>query len=193
MTENVPLPLEFSRRLTAHPILRGAGLPRTARKGEQIFREDDATRLFILSHGLVKLSFISPDGKEWIRSFVAAPGVFGQRFLRAPQETGAFAAISLEPCTLTVYPYDVLERIGGQDPDLTRVGFELVRYYSLQRERRARNMLSLSAEESYRDFLSEHSEIATRISQADTARYLGITPVALSRIRSRMTPEQPGS
>jgi CRP-like cAMP-binding protein len=186
LTDTISLPLAFARGLAAIPEIRDAGVPRTAKKGEQIFRDDDASRLFIVQHGLIKLAFITPDGKEWIRSFVAAPGVFGQRFLRAPEEVGAFAAICLEPCTLVAYPYELLERVGGRDIELTRMGFELVRYYSLQRERRARNMLSLSAEESYRDFMAEHPEVAARISQADTARYLGITPVALSRIRSRM-------
>jgi CRP-like cAMP-binding protein len=56
----------------------------------------------------------------------------------------------------------------------------------MQRERRWRNMLSLSTEKAYKAFLEEHPDVASRITQADTARYLGITPVALSRIRGNM-------
>jgi CRP-like cAMP-binding protein len=187
MTDSTNLPLDFARGVAAIPTLRVAGVPRTFKKGESVFQGDEATtRLFILEHGLIKLCFLSDDGREWIRSFVAAPGVFGHRFLRAPEESGTFTAICLEPCTLISYPYDLVERIGGQDAALTLIGFNLIRHYSLQRERRARNMLALSAEDSYRDFLAEHPDVASRISQADTARYLGITPVALSRIRARM-------
>jgi CRP-like cAMP-binding protein len=47
-------------------------------------------------------------------------------------------------------------------------------------------MLSMSAEDAYREFLKDHPGIAERVTQADIARYLGITPVALSRIRGRM-------
>jgi CRP-like cAMP-binding protein len=166
--------------------LRGAAVQRTLRKGGEVFRPGDENSIFILEHGLVKLSFLPPNGKEWIRSFVQAPGVFGQPFLQAPEEEGTFSAVSLEHCTFTVYPYALLLRLGAAEPDLSRVSHDLIRLYALQRERRWRNMMGLSAEEAYREFLNEHPQIADRITQADIARYLGITPVALSRIRGRM-------
>jgi CRP-like cAMP-binding protein len=184
--ENADPALNFARRIAAHPELRSAGVHRTVTKGESAFREDDKARVFVVEHGLVKICFISTEDKEWIRSFVAAPGVFSDVYLQAPEEGTTFSAICLEDCSFIVYPYDLLVRVGAQHPELARVGFDVVQHYLLQRERRARNMLSLSAEESYRDFVQEHSQIADRITQADIARYLGITPVALSRIRSRM-------
>lgn len=180
--------LHFSRLLASRPEIRRAGIPRTVTKGGQIFREDDVDRIFVLEHGLIKLCFIPPDGKEWIRSFVAAPGAFGMRYLQTLEDTerGDFLAICLEHCSLIAYPYDLLNRLGSQDPELARAGVELIGHYTMQRERRWRNMMSLSTEKAYRAFIDEHPEIATRISQADTARYLGITPVALSRIRGTM-------
>ncbi len=180
--------LHFARLLASRPEIRRAGVPRTLKKGGQVFRDDDADRIFVLEHGLIKLCFIPPDGKEWIRSFVAAPGAFGMRYLQTRDETerGDFLAICLENCTLVAYPYDLLNRLGGEDPEVARAGLDLIHHYTMQRERRWRNMLSLSTEKAYRAFLEEHPDIATRITQADTARYLGITPVALSRIRGHM-------
>jgi len=180
------LALQLARGIAARPEVRGAGVHRTVRKGGQIFRPGDDDAIFIVEHGLVKLCFLPPDGKEWIRSFVASPGIFGMPFLQAPEEDGAFSAVSLEDCAFTVYPYALLLHHGASAPELSRVSHDLIRLYALQRERRWRNMLSMSAEEAYREFLGDHPGIAERITQADIARYLGITAVALSRIRGRM-------
>jgi len=179
--------LELSRKIASQPELRNAGTVRKVKKGEGAFRSGDETKVFFLESGLVKLCFTSQDGREWIRSFVAAPGVFSHLYLQSEQEDNIFSAMCLEDCTFTLYSYDLLRSVGVTHPDLARAGFDVVQYYLLQRERRMRNMLSLSAEDAYKDFLREHANIAGRITQADTSRYLGITPVALSRIRQRMT------
>ena len=44
----------------------------------------------------------------------------------------------------------------------------------------------LSPVQRYRLFLDEEPALAARIPQKDLALYLGITPVALSRIRGRL-------
>ena len=187
MSTREDLTQHFLRQIARFPELRSAGVRRTAKKGEEVFHPGDEQTMFAIEWGLVKLCFISGDGKEWIRSFVQAPGVFSQVYLQRPDEDTTFSAIALEDCAFTVYPYAMLVRIGAENPELVKAGFEVIQHYLLQRERRARNMLSLSAEESYRDFLQEHADIAGRITQADISKYLGITPVALSRIRQRMS------
>ena len=194
MTQAPDLTQHFLRQIASFPELRAAGVRRTAKKGEEVFRSGDEQTMLAIEWGLVKLCFISGEGKEWIRSFAAAPGVFSQVYLQRPDENTTFSAIALEDCAFTVYPYPLLVKVGQENPTLVRAGFEVIQAYLLQRERRARNMLSLTAEEAYRDFLREHADIAGRITQADVSRYLGITPVALSRIRQRMAlPELPES
>lgn len=186
MTPHHELALQLSRGIAARPELRSAGIPRTGKKGSLVFRPGDEDRIFFVEHGLVKLCFLPHDGKEWIRSFVAAPGAFGMPFLHAPEEEGSFAAVCLENCTFVAYPYDLLLRLGATHPDLARISHDLIRAYALQRERRWRNRLSLTLEGAYREFLNDHPGLLERITQGDIARYLGITPVALSRIRGRM-------
>ena len=188
MNESNDFALQLARGIASRPEMRGAGTPRSVKKGGLAFKPGDDTSIFFVEHGLVKLCFIPRDGKEWIRSFVAAPGAFGKPFLQAPQEEGTFEAICLEACTFTVYPYDTLLRLGAAHPDLSRISHDLIRTYALERERRWRNMLSLPAEAAYREFLKDHPGLVDRLTQADIARYLGITPVALSRIRGRMEP-----
>ncbi len=186
LTQIPELALRLARAFVSNAEVRASGVPRTLRKGAHVFRPGDDDSIFVLEHGLVKICFLPPDGKEWIRSFVSAPGLFGQPFLQSPEEDGSFSVVCIENCSFMVYPYALLLRHGASAPELSRVSHDLIRLYALQRERRWRNMLSMSAEEAYREFLTDHPGLADRITQADIARYLGITPVALSRIRRRM-------
>ena len=57
----------------------------------------------------------------------------------------------------------------------------------LKKELREHDLLCLSAEERYRNFLNDSPALVERITQMDMARYLGITPIALSRIKGRLS------
>ncbi len=56
----------------------------------------------------------------------------------------------------------------------------------IKKEKREWELLQLSAEERYRRFLKEYPGLERRIKQHYIATYLGITPVALSRIRRKI-------
>ena len=68
-----------------------------------------------------------------------------------------------------------------------RVGRKIAEGMFISKERRERELLMLSAEERYRLFLGRYKHLEKRIPQYQIAAYLGITPVALSRIRRRLT------
>lgn len=57
---------------------------------------------------------------------------------------------------------------------------------AMKKEQREYEFLCLSAAERYLLFCQREAELVPRLSQLDIARYLGITPVALSRIRRRL-------
>jgi CRP-like cAMP-binding protein len=56
---------------------------------------------------------------------------------------------------------------------------------ALKKERREASFLLLDAGERYEAFLEDFADLVPRLPQYHIASYLGITPVALSRIRSR--------
>ena len=93
------LSLRLARAFVSNPEVRAAGVPRTVAKCAQVLRSGDEDSIFVLEHGLVKICFLPPDGKEWIRSFVSAPGLFGQPFLQSPEEDGTFSVVGIENCT----------------------------------------------------------------------------------------------
>lgn len=58
--------------------------------------------------------------------------------------------------------------------------------FAVRKERRERELLTLSAEGRYRAFLEASPDLERRIPQKELARYLGVTPVGLNRIVARV-------
>jgi DNA-binding MarR family transcriptional regulator len=75
----------------------------------------------------------------------------------------------------------------GSDLQLARDVIDRLLLYGRQKERRERELLTLSAEGRYRSLLDEFPSVLDQVKQKDIARFLGITPVALSRIRKKMS------
>ena len=96
-----------------------------------------------------------------------------------------FTAVSLEDVEVQVLPYSVLEAMIDDIPVLQKFVMNLFRNLALKKEMREYEFLCLSAEERYHRFLEQNSDIAKRIAQQELARYLGITPIALSRLKHR--------
>ena len=57
--------------------------------------------------------------------------------------------------------------------------------FAMKKERREKEFLTESAETRYRMLVDQSPGLLDKVRQKDIARYLGITPVALSRIRAR--------
>ncbi|RME51917.1 MAG: Crp/Fnr family transcriptional regulator, partial [Deltaproteobacteria bacterium] len=63
----------------------------------------------------------------------------------------------------------------------------------VKKNRREFEFMQLSADSRYEAFLEAHADLLPRLSQYHIAAYLGITPVALSRIRRRRRMRRKGS
>lgn len=67
-----------------------------------------------------------------------------------------------------------------------RRAFEI---YGFRKEVREKELLMLSAEQRYLNFIKEREGLAARLTDKDIAGYIRITPVALSRIKRRTRQE----
>ena len=94
--------------------------------------------------------------------------------------------MAMTDLALEQIPYVTLREFGDRHiawQRALRVGIER---YGARKEKRERELLTLTPEQRYGRFLEEEPALAARIPQKDLALYLGITPVALSRIRGRL-------
>lgn len=156
-------------------------------KGEVVFSQGDETHyLYALVSGLVKLVYYTPDGKELIKSFIQEGDLFGSLVSQMGLGGSTFSAVCLEDCTVQLLPYKTLEKCVDGNLALKDFTIQLFRNLALKKEIREYEFLCLSAEARYKRFLKKHPEIVQRIAQQDLARYLGITPIALSRLKHRL-------
>ena len=152
----------------------------------------DATHeLLFVCQGLLRFYYVSEDGKESNKAFIAEnefAGPLASAMLNLPIYYGIQA---LESTTILVAPFTQFTALYQEDPVFERLGRRLAELLLVRKELRTRCMLEQSAMERYLDFVQTHPELLHRVPQYHLASYLGINGVSLSRLKnaSRKLPE----
>jgi CRP/FNR family transcriptional regulator, anaerobic regulatory protein len=158
------------------------------KKGEAIFKSGEVcTNVYLIRSGLVKLSYWTRDGKELIKSFIDEGGIFGSLYSQLTGKGSTYSAIALEDVEIDTLSYSILETLCRDNPDFQSALLGFFQQLALSKEIREYEFLCLSAQERYQNFCTYNLDLAKRIKQVDMALYLGITPVALSRLKHRKT------
>jgi len=156
-------------------------------KGETVFNQGDSNEnLFYVETGLLKAFYVTSDGKEFVKSFIRESNVIGSLTAMMSDDGCSFSLICIEPCSLFRVKFSDLTNAAEQDITIANTLIKQLINFALKKERREYELLCFSAEERYQMIKQQAPDLLDRITQNDIARYLGITPVALSRIRARM-------
>lgn len=170
--------------MTFFDTLRKAGEIKTYPKGHHVFRYGDTEAgFYLILKGLTKAYYVTHDGKEFIKSFISeGQNIACMQYLVEGLACN-FSLVTLEDSEILVIDkktfFTTLDHTEYL-PDINNLLIEL----ALKKERREHDFLCLSATERYNNFQAEHAGLIPRLKQSDIAQYLGITPVALSRIKS---------
>ena len=155
-------------------------------KGDVIFSQGgDSDSLYYIRAGLLKAYYVTASGKEYVKSFLKEADVIGNLTALMSDDRCSFTLICLEPSSLVQVSFGDLLKLAKVDLAVANEIITLLTGLAMKKERREYEFLCLSAEERLRILEETTPEILERVTQNDIARYLGITPVALSRIRSR--------
>ncbi len=140
---------------------------------------------FILS-GIFRTFSVTESGNEIITDFCMEGDVTGS--MNILNNTKAEQAIqALEDCSLLSINYnDYLNFLAGHKcwHDLNKM---LTESFFIHKAEREKELLLYDAENRYKRFLKEFPGIEKRVRQYHIASYLGITPIALSRIRKKIS------
>lgn len=138
--------------------------------------------IFVLTAGLVKLTYLTTSGDEWIKSFVIDAGLFGA----LEGKTARFGASAIEPSTIIRLPAVWVRELMTVDPQIASAAAAFSAWLVERKQRREEALLCDSAEDRYRTMMISEADLLARLPQGDIARFLRVTPVAFSRIKRRV-------
>ncbi len=174
--------------LTADEWERGGVLfqPMEFAKGDLLTRAGEPSRhIFFLCSGLTRMFYSLENGKEMNKSF-AWEGLFVSGSLGDAGRASEYGIQALEDTTAMAAGLPEIGALMAEGGGWTRLRDLYLGSLAERKARRERQLLVESAEERYRTFLTDFPHISGRLPQYQIALYLGITEVALSRIKKRM-------
>ena len=157
------------------------------RKGDYLFQQGDmANRLYFLHAGLVRYVSVSEQGKEFTQTFAKAPIIVGSTKAMVTGTTVLFGIQALKDCMILSYPWRAFYEQMRQEKTFLEWYVHFLESIFISKEERVSAFVKHSAERRYLDFCVEYPELKDSIPQQQIASYIGITPVALSRIRQKL-------
>ena len=166
---------------------RWSALPRRQlAAGATLLRLGETPRhVWWIERGLVRFYFLSAEGAERNKSFHAEGAWIGSGM--PPRGTPSpYAIEALEDCELIEVSYSELSDCARSFPAVEAVLEEALAWTFTQQAVRESELLSDTAATRYARFLRERPDLAARVPLHHVASHLGITNVALSRIRGRL-------
>lgn len=169
-----------------YEILQLKGITIEKDKGDHVFMHSDLDKsLYFVQSGLLKAYYTTEDGKEFVKSFLLPNDIIGSLTSAYSGGSCSFSLICLEPTTLKKIPFEILLEYSKKDLEVATNIIELLIQLAMKKEKREFEFLCLSAEQRFCKIAEISPTILEKVTQNDLARYLGITPVALSRIKKR--------
>jgi CRP-like cAMP-binding protein len=154
------------------------------KKGDFILKPNTASEHFyFIESGLVK-SFFYKDEKEFIMTFFKEHMIFTEFSSYLTQKPSKYMLLALEDTVVYQIRRDDIWHLCQKHHSIETLFSKLFSFGTLGMMKRISEMLEENATERYTIFVTENSSLLQRISLGDTANYLGITQVSLSRIRA---------
>lgn len=157
-------------------------------KKEQHFVKigDVPDKLGFIVSGIFRVYYNTERGEERVFIFRSE-----NRFLSAyrsvlESEPSGFGIQALEPSFLICLPLREYKRLLAESTCWSNVSRQYMEDLLVEKEQREKELLSIDATSRYLSFKTRYPDVENRVSQYHIASYLGITPVALSRIRKRL-------
>jgi len=147
---------------------------------------DKLDRVFSITSGFVRYYYITESGKEFNKYFVMDNRVFGSfssLFLDMPC---GFFIQALEDTEAVVITRDIMVELYSRHASWERFGRMAAMSFICHMEKREKEFLLDPLDVRYCRLISEYPDLINRIPQYHVASYLGVTDVALSRLRKKI-------
>ncbi|WP_428240769.1 Crp/Fnr family transcriptional regulator [Gynuella sp.] len=143
-------------------------------------------KFWFVVEGLLRNFYITDNGKEFNKSFISAPGFCGSMAEILQDQPNRFAIAALENSTVLAIPIQTLQTLRATEPAIMFFELAMAQQLALKKELREAELLLDDASTRYRHFCEEYPYLLERIPAYHIASYLGISEVALSRIKRNL-------
>lgn len=157
-------------------------------KGHLLLRAGEiCEHVFFVEKGLLRAFTIDDLGKEHIIQFASEGWYISERNSLYFNEPSIFFIDAVESTQVVAMGRDFSYVASKISPSFIAFLEKLLNNHIRHLQKRLVMMLSATAEERYRYFLDQYSDLTKRVPQWMIASYLGITPESLSRVRSNIS------
>lgn len=160
--------------------------PQTLKTSERLLIAGDVCeQLAFVTQGLLMSQSIS--SKKEASCDLFAEGDFATNYVSfLTAEPSTVEIVALEPSALLVISKQALQNLYDTLPEVERLGRMIAEDRFVASVHRAGSLLSESPAERYRALSLSRPDLLQRVPQYLLARWLGVTPESLSRIRQRL-------
>ncbi len=154
-------------------------------KGEVIHQEGKLCKhLFFVESGLAKHQYFQ-EGSQFIFRFFEETQFFIATDCFFDNLPASYTTVALEDAVISYLKYEDFERLCSAHHSFETFARKFVSVVAYTAISNLKGLLYLDATARYAKFLKEYGHLQQRISLGDTAAFLGISQVSLSRIRSK--------
>jgi CRP-like cAMP-binding protein len=175
----VDVPLEEEVKLQA--IISEQHLPRG---GRFVRAGEIPRRMGFVVKGLFRYFYVNEKGSEFTKGFFPEGHFINSYSAMVQQRPSYYTIEALEDSNIIVFDVEDWHRLVKGHACWSLLLLAQLQKGFVKKESRERELLLSSAAQRYQSFLEEYPLLESRVKQHLIASYLGITPVALSRIRS---------
>ncbi len=140
---------------------------------------------FLLS-GIVKIS-MQRDGEERILDFFFPNSFFSSYTSFITQQASNVEIQALTDCEVEIIHYRDMQEAYNTSLLANKLGRRAAEHYYITKTNREKDFLIKSATERYNELLAQRPELVQQIPVHMIAKYLGIKPESLSRIRKEIS------
>ena len=156
--------------------------------GQYFASEGDVPdKLGFITKGLMKYFYIDDEGNEWIKHFSVENDFVASYGSYLYQTPSLYFIEAMEETDILTVSYNLYIENINKSKTWCAIARKYTEKIYYDKERREASFLKMNGTERYLDFLEKYKHLTGRISMKDTASFLGLTPVSLSRIRSKLS------